>query len=249
MQKRLKWQCFFLPIFTSIGQSSGDNTAESTLKHRGRLGREQYCSPKNTKTPGEISAIWFGGREEYIPNHKKTFWPYLQFVCVSTLDSPPVILRASNLSQRSWQREHKQPYSKINTAILCVFTFHPAISIWESAPQTVPFHFTPRGRTLFLGPLYRWTSEISSAIILHNHVYLVPFSLVRFSSCMLNRLHAKRWGWHRNIFMKTVYCCYGERRHSYAFLKMCCDGTHIILSDWGMCLRKDVLFQMHKSHI
>lgn len=131
-----------MSIFSSISQSSE--------RQHGWAGPGTILQCKKRQKRDWRKRLKYGLEgAECISNHKKTLRPPLQFLCFCPR-SPPAIFWSSNLSHRSWQREHKQPYSKINTAILCVFTFHSAISLCDSAPQTVLFHFTPRGRPCFL---------------------------------------------------------------------------------------------------
>lgn len=81
-----------------------------------------------------MSAIFFGGGQSTLLITRKTWWQPLQFFCFCPR-SPPAIFASSNLRHRSRQREHKQPHSRINTAISCVFTFHSAISVCHSCPK------------------------------------------------------------------------------------------------------------------
>ena len=141
----------FMSIFSSISQSSDWQHGRAGPSSTGGLGREQFCCAQKKGKHRDLRKCLQYGLEgaEYICNHKKPFWPPLQFFCFCPR-SPPAIFWFCNLSHHARQREHKQPYSKINTAILCVFTFHSAASICDSVPQTVLFHFTPRGRPSFL---------------------------------------------------------------------------------------------------
>lgn len=117
--------------------------------------------------------------------------------------------RSSNHTERSCQRQHKQPYSKINTAILCVFTFHSAVSICDSAPQTVLALISCHEQDLFLGPWYRWTGEIAERYYSPQSYFI---SSPRGSCCSFM---AACWPAEcqavsfyccsRNMFMKTVY--------------------------------------------
>lgn len=134
-------QSSLCPSSVPLARVSTYNMSEPAKEHRGRLGREQYWTPKQKKTGRNLcNIVW---RQQSIlliirkpPSHLFNF-------CVSVLDPHQRFFSPSNLSHRSLQGKHKQPYSKINTAILCVFTFHSATSICDSVAQTVVFHFTP----------------------------------------------------------------------------------------------------------
>lgn len=140
----------FMSIFSSISQSSDWRHGRAGPRAQGETwkGTILLCTKKKHQDLRKCLQYGLEGAE-YISNHKKPFWPPLQFFR-SCPRSPPAIFWFCNLSHHARQREHKQPYSKINTAILCVFTFHSATSICDSVPQTVLFHFTPRGRPCFL---------------------------------------------------------------------------------------------------
>lgn len=188
-------QSSLCPSSVPLARVQTDNMGELALEHRGTWkGTIPLCTKKK-KGRALRKCLQYGLEgAEYISNHKKPFWPPLQFFCFRPR-SPPAIFWFCNLSHHARQKEHKQPYSKINTAILCVFTFHSAASICDSVPPncSVPFH--AERKTLFLGPLYRWTGSIASAIMLHNHFYLVPSCfLLFFYSGLLTCLNAKRWG-------------------------------------------------------
>lgn len=187
------------------------NLGELVLKHKGRLVLRLTAVQKFTWR--NVDNMVWRGPNTFLITRKHS--GHLFNFCVSVLDPlhffgfvlfvVPVLVIALGRGNTN------NPYSKINTAILCVFTFHSAISICDSVPKTVLFHFTPWGRTLFLGPLYRWTGLDSERhYSTHNHFYLVPSCfLLFFYSCMLTCLNAKLWGFITAgtglVFMKALY--------------------------------------------
>lgn len=147
-KKRRNGTELFMSIFSSISQSFDLQHEWASQRAQRETWKGTILDSKTKKTGGNLcNIVW---RQQSIlliirkpPSHLFNF-------CVSVLDPHQRFFSPSNLSHRSWQGKHKQPYSKINTAILCVFTFHSATSICDSVAQTVVFHFTPWGRPCFL---------------------------------------------------------------------------------------------------
>lgn len=132
---------FNLPEFIATAWVDGPRALRERWKEHYR--RSKQGKPKRRK---EMSAIWLEG---LIFNHKKnplatsSIFLFCPRSWLAIFFGPPI-------SVTRLGRGNTNSHSKINTAILCVFTFHSAVSICESVPQNVLFHFMPWGRACFL---------------------------------------------------------------------------------------------------
>lgn len=181
-----------MSIFSCIKVHGGELATE----HRRGLERGTIPLPKKEKVLRKRFVIRFRGGfvEEggVFLIITKTFGPHLQFLYFCPRSPPAIFLGSSNLRQRSWQKEHKQPYSKINTAILCVFTFHSAVSICDSPhPPSSQKAFCPISQEdrVFSAPTVQMNGARWWALLfLRNHFYLV--SHVFLFCCSVMRVHA-----------------------------------------------------------
>lgn len=133
-------QSSLCPPLVLLAGVQTDSTGELALEHRA-LGREHQ--KKRGKKENICSVVGRGQR--------KPSGHLFNFLCFCPR-CPPAIFLVPQSS--SWKKEHKQPYSKINTAILCVFTFHSVISV-ILCPRLLCSISRREEELLFLGPLYR----------------------------------------------------------------------------------------------
>lgn len=107
-----------------------DNTGDQTLQHRAlHIKRET-----TRKKLEEISAtrLWGGGGRWVVRAGGQSFesgGSLLATCSIFMFLTSNFLVSQSSKSRLSWKKEHKQSQSKINTAIVCVFTFHSVISV------------------------------------------------------------------------------------------------------------------------
>lgn len=217
-----------MSIFSSISLSSHLQHGWTGLRAQRETWMRTIPQSEKEKSLEERSAICFGEAEggSIFLITSKTLGPPLQFLCFCPRAPPAIFFffGSSYLRQRSWQKEHKQPYSKINTAILYVFTFHSAISICDSLPPppncAVPFH---REGRVSLPPLYKWTgSTVSALISVQSFLSRPPIAFLLFCYGVHADpfLRAKLWGFIGAgagcAYEKCLFCCC-EKRHVFIF--------------------------------
>ena len=138
---------------------------------------------------------------KFFSNHNKTLWPALLLVCFRPWFSPESFFFCFfNLCHRSAGGTQTALFKNKHGNLVCVYLSSCHIYLWFCGPScSVRFH---AGRkTLFLGPLYRWTGKIASPIILHNHFYLVPSCFFFFFFFFRACLKAKLWGNVRKMYV------------------------------------------------